>query len=256
MWLIEAAKNRVRFNRTNRDRWIATVAESLPPGTRVLDAGAGPARYRDLFAHCQYRTQDFCQYTLTNEWQYGHIDYVSDITAIPVAGASFDVVICTEVLEHVPEPVAAIAELNRVLREGGRLFLSAPLGCGLHQEPHHYYGGFTPHFYERFLAKCGFAVEEVTPNGGFFRHLLQEVNRAAMILLLERRHYRWWHPCWWLVAFWCWGVSPVWLTKLDDAIPVADFTVGYHVRARKTRDLRPPPLPHMLTPPNCGALDH
>ncbi len=49
------------FNLRNRDRWIAEQAALVPPGSKVLDAGAGSAPYRSLFAHCDYRTQDFAQ---------------------------------------------------------------------------------------------------------------------------------------------------------------------------------------------------
>jgi SAM-dependent methyltransferase len=45
---------------------------------------------------------------------------------IPLASAQFDLVICTQVLEYVPQPGAVIAELHRVLKPGGRLLLSVP----------------------------------------------------------------------------------------------------------------------------------
>jgi SAM-dependent methyltransferase len=45
---------------------------------------------------------------------------------IPFSDAQFDLVICTQVLEYVPDPAAAIAEIHRVLRPGGSLLLSVP----------------------------------------------------------------------------------------------------------------------------------
>ena len=47
--------------------------------------------------------------------------------ALPLRGSSFDLVICAEVLEHVPAPAASILELARVLAPGGRLLLSVPV---------------------------------------------------------------------------------------------------------------------------------
>lgn len=230
----------VTFNLANRNAWVADVARRQPPGTRILDMGAGTCPYRPLFAHCDYRSQDFAQYEgttegpLRDEWQYGAIDYVSDVVDVPVADESFDAILCTEVLEHVPDPPALLAEAGRLLRPGGRLYVSAPLGSGLHQEPFHFYGGFTPHFYERFLREAGFEVDSITPNGGFFRHLLQEMERAAT-LVEARRPYPVWHPMHWVLRVGFRVLAPRWLTRLDDEIPVTEFTVGYHVEAHRVR---------------------
>jgi SAM-dependent methyltransferase len=226
------------FNQANRDAWVAGVARRLVPGSRVLDIGAGECRYRDLFKHCDYQAQDSCQYhgtsagLLKEKWDYGPIDYVSDVTGIPVPDGSFDAILCTEVLEHVPEPILALREFGRILRPGGQLFLSAPLGAGLHQQPHHYYGGFTPHFYRRFLAQHGFQVVKIEPNGGFFRHLLQENVRAAR-LIQERRRYHRWHPLYWLLRIGARKYLAAWLARLDGEFPIEEFTVGFHVEARK-----------------------
>ncbi|MFA6175946.1 MAG: glycosyltransferase, partial [Phycisphaerae bacterium] len=170
------------FNQLARDRWVQAKAQSVPAGARVLDVGAGTCLYRELFAHCDYKTHDFAQYEGVKHGGgtgYGHIDYVSDILAIPVPDASFDVILCTEVLEHVPEPIKVLEEIARILRPGGRAFVTAPLGSHLHQLPFHFYGGYTPEWYKRFGAACGLNPIEITPNGGFFKHLAQECARAA-----------------------------------------------------------------------------
>ena len=48
------------------------------------------------------------------------------VTALPFADASFDVVSAQEVLEHLPQPVRALAEMARVVRPGGCLILMGP----------------------------------------------------------------------------------------------------------------------------------
>ena len=53
-----------------------------------------------------------------------HADLHGSIDAIPVEDASFDLVLCLQVLEHVPDPAAAIRELRRVVRPGGRVLLT------------------------------------------------------------------------------------------------------------------------------------
>jgi ubiquinone/menaquinone biosynthesis C-methylase UbiE len=62
----------------------------------------------------------------------GHASvFQADAQAIALASGTFDTVICCETLEHLQHPRAALAELARVLRPGGRLFLTSPNYLGL-----------------------------------------------------------------------------------------------------------------------------
>jgi FkbM family methyltransferase len=222
------------FNQENRDQWVAAKAAAVPPGQRVLDVGAGTCPYRKLFEHCEYRSHDFKKYggiKLGNTHDYGEIDYVSGIAQIPLPDAAVDVVLCTEVLEHVPEPIAALEEMARLLKPGGRLLLTAPLGSGLHQLPYHFYGGFTPEWYKHFAPKFGLRVVEITPNGGFLKLLAQECARFSWTF--EEHRY-------------CHGSNaeelrklfgellPRYLFGLDQRHFNPQFTVGYHVELVKS----------------------
>jgi len=227
------------FNAYERDNWVKSQAEQVPEGSRVLDVGAGPARYRRLFNHCEYRTQDFKGLTPEQaEWaeatDYGDIDYVSDISQIPVPDRSFDVVLCTEVLEHVPEPVAAIREISRILRPGGRLLLTAPQRSGSHQAPFHYYGGFTPEWYRHFLPEYGLRVDSIEPNGGFFRAYGEETQRFVVMVLPAgwRQNAPWLWPAWAVLKAWALAVVAA-CHGLDRFDSQRGFTVGHHVVATK-----------------------
>src|SRR5260221_1193881 len=230
----------VTFNHRNRDAWVAGIAQRLAPGTRILDVGAGECRYRSLFAHCQYQAQDFAQYKgtakglLKQNWSYEKLDFWCDATSIPTPDGSFDAVLCTEVLEHVPEPIKVLQEIGRILRSGGTAFISAPLGSGLHQQPYHYYGGYTPYFYRKFLTEFGFTTITVEPNGGFFRLLLQEINRGLGIVKYSGRYYPRWHPTRYLLRAVGSRYFASWLTRLDEEIPVNEVTVRYHLEAVKS----------------------
>ena len=217
-----------------RDKWVAAKAASLSAGARVLDAGAGECQYRQLFSHCDYKTQDFAQYTgssygaLYEKWDYGKLDYVSDIAHIPAPDESFDAVLCTEVLEHVPNPIDTLREFSRILAPGGRLFLSAPLSSGIHQQPFHYYGGYSPHFYTKFLSEFGFEIVEIVPTGGLMKHVGQELHRVGRII--EERAPRRLSP---LKKYILMRWLPLYLGKLDGELFVEEFTVGYLVEAVK-----------------------
>lgn len=221
------------FNQRGRDQWMASKAAATPVGSAVLDVGAGTCPYRPLFAHCRYVAHDFKKYEgikLGGGTSYGDIDLVGDITAIPAPDAAFDVVMCTEVLEHVPDPVGALREMVRILKPGGRLLLTAPLGSGLHQEPFHYYGGFTRHFYEHFLPSMGVSIQQLVPNGGFFLHLAQECTRVAWIFDQHKEfHAERSDAVRELFA----EFLPRYLHAMDGQYPMEAFTVGYFVEGTK-----------------------
>jgi glycosyltransferase involved in cell wall biosynthesis/predicted SAM-dependent methyltransferase len=222
------------FNQKSRDRWMAEEAANIPSGSRVLDVGAGTCPYRSLFSHCNYKSHDFKKLEkieLGDAQGYGQIDYVSDITSIPVADASFDVVVCTEVLEHTPDPIKAIAEVARILRPGGELLLAAPLGSGLHQLPFHFYGGFTPQWYKHFLPRFGLELLEIQPNGGFFKMLAQECARVAWTLPQHRALHG---DNAEIIQYLFGQAIPRYLFALDERCFIDQFTVGYHIRAAKT----------------------
>ena len=245
--MISAIRARLRsspvyaFNQVWRDRWIKAQAAATAKGSRVLDVGAGSCPYRANFAHCEYRTQDFAALRgdQLRHGDYGNIDYVCDAADIPVADGGFDVVLCTEMLEHVPFPDRVVREFARILRPGGRLILTAPLGSGLHQEPYHYYGGFTPFWYDKFLGEAGFVDISSEPNGNFFAFFSQEAIRFMRLSVpwrLPKPLGLFWLPAW-LLLLPVFGVLlpplAMWLDRHDRE---RRFTVGYHVIARRAGD--------------------
>ncbi|MEI6320208.1 MAG: class I SAM-dependent methyltransferase [Pseudomonadota bacterium] len=223
----------LHFNTQRRDAHVATFAASLPAGTRVLDVGAGTCRYKPLFAHCDYRAQDFAKYE-GSEFTYGDLDYVSDITAIPAPDAAFDAIVSTEVLEHVPSPELAVREMARLLAPGGRLLLTAPLGSSLHMMPYHFYGGFTPSWYGYWLPRAGLEVVRCEHNRGFFKSFGQESFRFPNVLRPEGRWARLAYLPLKLALMPLFSFAiPVLCDLLDRFETPGDFTVGYFVEARR-----------------------
>src|SRR5829696_6166756 len=86
-------------------RFLTRAGETVRPGQLVLDAGAGRAPYRDLFAHARYETADFLA---VKGKRYAEPDYVCDLARMPVEDGRLDHVLLTQVLEHLPEPAQVL----------------------------------------------------------------------------------------------------------------------------------------------------
>lgn len=65
----------------------------------------------------------------------------------------FDLVLCEQVLEHLPEPQRAFDNLKMLAKEGGVIHVSTPALNNSHGEPHYYYSGFHPRALEHFAHK-------------------------------------------------------------------------------------------------------
>lgn len=176
-------------NDSTRRAWLAKVLGEIPAGLRILDAGAGELQYKKFCSHLDYVAQDFGQYDGRGDasalqmgtWDQSRLDLVCDICSIPESDASFDAILCVEVFEHLPQPVAAIEEFSRLLKPGGHLILTAPFCCLTHFAPYHYYTGFSRYFYEKHLTEHGFVIDALTENGNFFEYLAQELRRVPEV---------------------------------------------------------------------------
>lgn len=185
-------ENDVKIGTTNEDfrkNWIETTLKKIPAGFSILDAGAGEKQFRKFCQHLRYFSQDFGKYDGKGDgsalqmgsWDQSDLDYVCDITSIPVKDGEFDSVMCTEVLEHVPDPVRAVEELARIVKPGGYLLLTAPFNSLTHFSPYHFASGFNRYFYEYHLQRAGFEIIDCTANGNFFEFVAQEVRRVQFI---------------------------------------------------------------------------
>lgn len=177
------------YNESTRQEFIKSTLLGLPPGLRLLDAGAGEQQFKKYCHHLNYVSQDFAQYDglgdsaglQTGTWDNSNLDIISDITEIPEPDASFDVILCSEVFEHLPNPVLAIEEFSRLLKAGGQLIITAPFCSLTHFAPYHFYTGFNRYFYEKHLVDNGFKIITLEHNGNYFEYMAQEVRRIEGI---------------------------------------------------------------------------
>lgn len=172
-------------NDSTREQWVRQALKQLPAGGRLLDAGCGEQQYRPYCSHLVYTGQDFAKYDgqgdgcalQTGTWDQSKVDIICDITSIPEPDGSFDAIMCTEVLEHVPDPARVLRELDRLLKRGGYLVLTAPFCSLSHFTPFHFSTGLSRYWYEKHLGDLGMEILELQPNGNYFEYLAQELWR-------------------------------------------------------------------------------
>lgn len=157
-----------KFSSLNASRWRLLLentafAETIPAGALVLDAGAGEAPYRGLFAHARYESADF----LGSNRRYAKPTYACDLASIPVEDARFDFVVFNQVMEHLPEPRAVLLELFRVLKPSGKMIYTGPLFFEEHEQPYDFYR-YTRFGLRHLFEKAGFEVERLDWLEGFF----------------------------------------------------------------------------------------
>lgn len=130
----------------------------------VLDVGCGAQPYRSLLgAETTYIGIDDARALENFGYSMPETTYYRGDTW-PVEDGTVDVVLCTECLEHVPDPAVFLAQAMRVLKPAGRIILTVPFAARWHYIPHDYWR-FTPSGLARLLAAAGFTDPAVFARG-------------------------------------------------------------------------------------------
>jgi SAM-dependent methyltransferase len=159
---------RVPFARILHDRSVTRYLPRLRG--RVLELGAGRHDYRAHAAAAE---------------SYVRSDYVAnpadgriaiDATDIAFQDGSFDSVVCMSALEHIRDYPRALAEMHRILKPGGRLFLCVPWLFPYHGAPHDYHRFTVPALQAHLAA---FEILEIEAVGNFWLSLAMFLQRPA-----------------------------------------------------------------------------
>jgi SAM-dependent methyltransferase len=143
---------------------------------RLLDMGCGYVPLYETY-------NDLVSENICIDWEKTphanpYLDQMVDLTEkLPIESASFDTVLLTDVLEHIPEPMNLMNEIARILRPGGKLILGVPFLYWLHEVPHDYYR-YSEFALRRFCQRSGLRVVELVPYGGLPEVLLDLILKA------------------------------------------------------------------------------
>lgn len=146
---------------------VMREARSFSRGT-MLDVGCGTRRYESIFREV---VDSYIGLDWPDVENRASPDVIGDAMNIPLMDASVDVVLATELMEHLPSPDQFLREVTRVLREEGVLILSVPFMEPLHEEPRDFYR-FTPYSLHLLLGSHGFRINRIWKKGGWWSVVL------------------------------------------------------------------------------------
>ena len=148
---------------------MAKDLRALAPvgAARIVDLGCGAKPYERYFnGATQYVGVDLPVERSANKLEK-RADVYARLSELPLESGRFDVLLCTQVLEHVPDVGAVLAEGHRVLRDGGLAIVSVPFMAAEHEVPHDYLR-FTSFGIRELLERAGFERIEVKKQFGFW----------------------------------------------------------------------------------------
>jgi SAM-dependent methyltransferase len=232
--MFEKMKNRLKKvvnNEYRRNEWIKQRLTAVPSGKKILDAGCGSQQYRTYCHHLAYFAQDLGEFSTDEKpsltafeaaYEYGPLDYTGNVWDIDEKDAFFDIILCTEVFEHIPYPEQAIREFSRLLVSGGSLILTVPSNCLRHMDPFFYFTGFSDRYLDLMLNRYGFENIRIEAVGSYHEWLMVEIFRSIRT-----------------------GGLPAWICLLPgfvyhyvkqrkpDRSAINTLCAGYHVTAQK-----------------------
>jgi SAM-dependent methyltransferase len=172
LWEVQSFALRRMFDLQFESIWLLVRAylKGLPPTGVAVDLGAGRSPFKPKFP---------------SAWRYVTIDPFSpadyaNLSDLPPE-LQADLVLMTEVLEHVADPDTVLKEVHQHTKPSGRLLITVPFNARVHGAPNDF-RRWTPSGLEQLLAPAGWAIERLEPRGSDITTLA-----AKLIFLCARR---------------------------------------------------------------------
>jgi SAM-dependent methyltransferase len=152
---------------------VRRLIAAIPPGaSSALDLGADKSPYRQVL---EARGLDVKTLDVSAD---AGADYQGAVECTGLADESFDVVLCTQVLEHCDDPFRGIREIRRILAPGGHAILSVPHVWFFHPHPRDHWR-FTQQGLARLCESAGLEVRTLLGQGGSMLAAAQVANFLA-----------------------------------------------------------------------------
>ena len=179
-----------------RDDWILTTLKNFKPLNQkltLLDVGAGLSPYKDSAIELgfKYLSHDFGGYVpaestkiggLVNpSWDYPRHDFICDVLDLPLE-LRVDVILCTEVFEHIPDPIRAFEKLSAALSREGIVIITVPFSSLMHQAPYWFQAGLSPFWFGYWAEEFSIEILELSVYGDYMDQMTLEITRLFPVL--------------------------------------------------------------------------
>ena len=195
----------------------------------ILDVGAGVCQYKHLVANeNRYESCD-----LENGFHLNSKhDFLASVYDIPKADQHYDGVLMLQVLEHLEFPIKGLAEVNRILKKGGFLFLSVPQAAGDHFEPYHFFN-YTQFGLRSVFGQAGFEIVEHHRLAGIFTYTGNRLEKLGAIILGQcKKRNIFAAALAWIFSVACWWMGWA-ISRFDFIDREKKYCIGHIVIARK-----------------------
>jgi SAM-dependent methyltransferase len=199
----------------------------------ILDVGAGVCQYRHLVAETnRYESCDLENGFHLNQKH----DFLASVYEIPRGDRHYDGVLMLQVLEHLEFPVKGLVEVNRIIKDGGFLFLSVPQAAGDHFEPYHFFN-FTQFGLRSVFGQAGFEIIQHHRLAGIFNYTGNRLEKLGSIMVGQcKTKCILALPLAWVFSVGCWFFG--WLvSRFDFLDQEKKYCIGHIVIARKIKHL-------------------
>lgn len=166
------------------DEFYERKIKGFPAILHILDLGGKKEKKRGQFDINKH--QQNVIYVNINPASSPNI--LGDGSALPISDNSMDIVICSELLEHSPNPMTILLEAWRVLKVNGTLLASAPFLFRIHPDPIDY-ARYSDYFWGNALSEIGFQSIKIEKQGYFFSVLADMFRGLVNQLINDNKIY-------------------------------------------------------------------